>query len=151
MHIFKIFDNVYGGELPKCVNENYDVYVDLRSGRELNKRYKLTEDKVYINFPIKNFCVPDGYDCLIDLFGKIDKYIAKNKKIYIHCRGGVGRTGTIAICYVGYKLKLDFIDSLNIVKQNFSYSEKGISGKQIPETPLQNDYVKGFFVWKLNK
>lgn len=36
----------------------------------------------------------------IQILDTIDKYIAQEKKVYVHCWGGVGRTGVIVGCWL---------------------------------------------------
>jgi ADP-ribosyl-[dinitrogen reductase] hydrolase len=52
----------------------------------------------WFNLPFADKCAPDASwsDNWISIRGEIKKHLASNAKILIHCKGGFGRTGTVA-------------------------------------------------------
>ncbi len=54
--------------------------------------------KVYF-FPISDECAPD-MDAMEAAFAWMDTAIAKGNKILVHCRFGIGRTGTFVAAYL---------------------------------------------------
>ncbi len=44
-------------------------------------------------------------------------FIDKSKICYVHCQAGVSRSASIVIAYVMYKLKLNFDDAFDYVRQ----------------------------------
>ena len=50
-------------------------------------------------FPIPDECAPD-MDAMEKAFAWLDAAIAKNRKVLVHCRFGVGRTGTFVTAYL---------------------------------------------------
>ena len=46
----------------------------------------------------------------------IDDLIGKGGNVMAHCRGGIGRAGTVAACYLIYKLKVSAAEAINITR-----------------------------------
>lgn len=53
----------------------------------------------HVRFPIGDFGVPTP-NTMKTTLDTIDKALADGEKIYLHCWGGVGRTGTTVGCYL---------------------------------------------------
>lgn len=53
----------------------------------------------YIRIPIKDIGVPSR-ETMIHILNTIDRAVAENHIVYVHCRGGIGRTATISGCYL---------------------------------------------------
>lgn len=87
----KVSDELVIGRrlLAKEVTEDYDSYVDLTA--EFDEPRELREKPSYISFPILDASVPSLKD-LISLLDNIE-----NKKLFVHCAQGHGRTGLIAL------------------------------------------------------
>ena len=61
----------------------------------------------------RNGCVPHSVRWVVDLFRIISGVLNKPEtKLYIHCVGGVGRTGTIVTCYYIYFKEMSAYDAL---------------------------------------
>ena len=64
----------------------------------------------------------------------------------IHCRGGVGRTGTIVACYlVSSNRVTSGSEALDVLKSEFAFVEKRKRYPMTPETGPQCDFVRS---WK---
>lgn len=53
----------------------------------------------FYRFPIADLSVPSRI-MMMKILETIDKNIESGKNVYIHCWGGVGRTGTVVGCYL---------------------------------------------------
>jgi len=49
-------------------------------------------------FPIRDVSVPISISTTATILDTIDLYIRHNRVVYLHCRGGIGRTGMIVGC-----------------------------------------------------
>ncbi len=84
----------------------FDTFIDLTEGERPDYR-KLLEETArrcktkasYHNFPFPDFGVPSPFT-MINVLNAIDKALAGGHKVYLHCAGGIGRTGTAVGCYL---------------------------------------------------
>ncbi|MFP4543019.1 MAG: fused DSP-PTPase phosphatase/NAD kinase-like protein [Candidatus Kapaibacterium sp.] len=58
-------------------------------------------DVKFFNFPIADLSIP-GVELMKKILDTIDQNLNGNSKcpVYIHCRGGIGRTGTVVGCWL---------------------------------------------------
>ncbi len=49
-------------------------------------------------FPIPDHCAPSDLRCTAELVRAILEDLAAGRTVVVHCRGGIGRSGTIAAC-----------------------------------------------------
>lgn len=64
--------------------------------------------------------------------------------VYIHCWGGVGRTGTIVACYLSQNWdEPDLNHTLEVLRRNFSQMPKS-AYRETPETKEQTDFIGQF-------
>lgn len=52
------------------------------------------------NFPIVDMSIPNTPEYTKEILNFIDESLGNNKKVYVHCWGGIGRTGTIVGCWL---------------------------------------------------
>ena len=71
-------------------------FVDLTEEGELRPyRQLLPNDTTYLRFPIRDVDVPKSIEVVHQLIDKMENLMKQDGFTYIHCWGGVGRTGTI--------------------------------------------------------
>ena len=65
--------------------------------RELAR--KTDEHVAHLRFPVRDLSVPsrDGMRSILDA---VDLALAADRPVYLHCFGGVGRTGTAVCCWL---------------------------------------------------
>ena len=56
-------------------------------------------DVSYAHFPIIDFDIPT-IDMMKSILGDIDSAVDSGRPVYVHCVGGIGRTGTVVGCYL---------------------------------------------------
>ena len=149
---------VYAGEYPGAKEENASKlkvaqlyrfgvrhFVDLTEEGELCPYESLLpSDATHYRFPIKDVSVPTDVEAVHRLLHKIDEWEKTGGYVYIHCWGGVGRTGTIAACYLLHKLALpDAAQALKMMRARFATMPKS-KHKVSPETQAQVAFVHQF-------
>ena len=53
----------------------------------------------YQRFPIRDVSVPSSTEEMRTILDNIDHYISFGRVVYVHCWGGIGRTGTVVGCW----------------------------------------------------
>jgi protein-tyrosine phosphatase len=115
------------------LKQKFDVFINLMQEDEKDhdgdyfKDYKsfINYDATIIRMPIKDMDIPTPFQTM-KLIKTIDRFINDNKKIYLHCWGGLGRTGTIVGCYLIEKKlanKSNVFSKINELKANSSLAK----------------------------
>lgn len=84
-----------------------DVIVNLACATEKKvKPYTVPPDTNIdvVNFPIQDRSTPDDKIAFCSLVIKICDCLAKGRKVYIHCKGGHGRSGLLVAAVIAYHL-----------------------------------------------
>ena len=81
----------------------YELYYNLKEW----KRYRVE----VLYSPIEDFSAPT-LEQLIEIVRWIDERAKEGKKVLIHCFGGSGRSGTIAVAYLMYSQGLSLRNAL---------------------------------------
>lgn len=118
-------------------------FIDLTEEGELRPYNQLLPaDVTYDRFPIRDVSVPKSVADVYHLTGRI-KELAKRDDgfVYIHCWGGVGRSGTIVACLLAEDMeepKPEYV--LKKLRNRFSEMPKS-SRRVTPETKEQETFI----------
>ncbi|HUF03132.1 MAG TPA: DUF6508 domain-containing protein [Aridibacter sp.] len=97
----------------------------------------LNEGIVLIRFPIKDVSLPSSPEQFYRLTDKLADRLREKKRIAVHCKGGLGRTGMTAACIVvaaaGGSIKGD--EAIRIVRQ---------ARKGMVETAEQESFIRSY-------
>ncbi len=93
--------------LERLLKAGVSVFFDLTQENDarpylplLNETAALLGRKIhYIRMPIVDFFIPTVEEMKI-MLNQIDAALAARQTIYVHCIGGLGRTGTVVGCYL---------------------------------------------------
>jgi hypothetical protein len=112
-------------------------YDDMMASIAAKMRISVTFDQL----PIKDLSVPSERH-MKRILDQIDMCIKHGKPLYVHCLGGIGRTGTVVGCYcVRHDLATEknVLDTISDLRKN---SED--SNRRSPETREQREMVVGW-------
>ena len=56
-------------------------------------------DALHRRFPIVDFAVPEAAT-MRAILDAIDEWLAAQRRVYVHCHAGIGRTGTVIGCWL---------------------------------------------------
>jgi hypothetical protein len=83
------------------------TFIDLTDPDELPPYLPLLAEQArYYEYEVqhKRFTIPDhtvpAPEVMQNILNEIDASLAAGRKIYVHCFGGIGRTGTVVGCYL---------------------------------------------------
>lgn len=85
-------------QLEKLRSLGVQVIVDLTFSCEIEPSERYSWDGQHIKFPIKDHSVPRNWGYFSALILYIEYLITNGSVVYIHCRGGHGRAGTVVAC-----------------------------------------------------
>jgi len=93
---FVVDDRLYGGCYPRELPPDVDFVIDLTEEGELPRYERGTVE--HRCMPIRDFGVPT-YEQMRRILDAIDAALGKGRTVFVHCRGGIGRTGTVVGCW----------------------------------------------------
>lgn len=155
---YHVFRKLYAGEYPgdkqaeKADSKlqhmhHFGVrhFIDLTEEGELRPyHHLLPPDTTYHRFPIQDVHAPQSVEAVDELLDKIDELTGQPGYTYLHCWGGVGRTGTIIACYLARLMDNPTVEkALREMREKFSQMPKA-AYRQAPETPQQIDFIRKY-------
>ncbi len=156
LHSFKVTDNIYAGEYPRDRDEDRSVnkmrqferfgishFIDLTERGELASYKEFLGGNIsHTRFPIPDVSVPESTDKVRKLLREMEQILKDDPdaKIYIHCWGGVGRTGTIVGCLLAHQMGYDYDQTMAELRRLFKDCPKS-AYRRIPETEEQCRFI----------
>jgi len=124
-----------------------DTFIDLTHPGELEPYEHILLDEakiygiqtVYYRFPTGDYGLPTTEQMRLTL-GTIDNAIREGRKIYLHCWGGIGRTGTTVGCYLVHQ-GMSGKQALRQLDKWWQAVPKSIHFKRSPETDAQVEFI----------
>jgi protein-tyrosine phosphatase len=96
----------------------------------------------YRRFSIGDFGLPSE-ETMKSILDTIDAALEAGKKIYVHCWGGVGRTGTVVGCYL-VRHGMNGQQALIQLSQWWQKVPKSRVHTRSPETDRQAEFVRNW-------
>jgi len=100
-------------------------------------------------YPIRDVYIPTE-ELMVEILDAVDNDLAAGHNIYVHCWGGVGRTGTVVGCWLirhGYATAADVLEVISDLR--IGDAGRGPNAgrgetRESPETLEQFDFVVGW-------
>jgi len=149
-----IKDQGYFGNYPSQSDINtmekigIHYFIDLTCEQDNLEKYKVSSNSFQVNLPIFDRSVPHDIFNFTLLILKSIELLRQDKKIYIHCKGGHGRSGILVACIL--KLYLNVTTDKAIELTTTYHNERnGVRDKWkkmgCPQTYRQKKFVHKMF------
>lgn len=91
--------------LMNMVNAGITRFVDLTEPHELLPYESLLRDvsgghAQRLPYPIRDMNTPRSPLYMLQILDRIDQELSAGERVYVHCYGGIGRTGTVVGCWL---------------------------------------------------
>ena len=133
--------------LDALIEAGFDTFIDLTKQGEVYPYAKFLGKQAqvyrvnaqYYRFPIGDFGLPSAAQ-MKAILDQIDESLDSARKVYLHCWGGIGRTGTTVGCYL-VRRGLDGEGALRQLAEWWQEVPKSRIHPRSPETREQVDFV----------
>jgi ADP-ribosyl-[dinitrogen reductase] hydrolase len=138
-------------KLSALLDRGVDCFLDLTNPGELPPYGSILEELAgerglaveYHRLPIRDFGVPDEPSQMVAILDRLDAALAAGRTPFVHCWGGVGRTGTVIGCHLARR-GLAGDAALARLAELWPQMAKSRIRPQTPETEEQREYVRSW-------
>lgn len=128
--------------LKLLLDAGIQCFIDLTTPEELaSYDVELPTSVDYIRKPIRDHHVPARREHMIDIQACLDHAMRTGQRTYVHCRAGIGRTGTVVGCFL-VERGLSGADALDELNRLWQQCRRSQSWSSIPETDDQIEFVR---------
>jgi len=118
-----------------------DAFVDLTQPGELPEYRSLLPSNVqYLRSPITDAQVPTDVAQMRAIQSHLQAALGVGRRIYVHCRAGIGRTGTVMGCYLAEQ-GVDGVEALRQLNLMWRQSARSAAWPELPQTPEQASFI----------
>jgi len=98
---------------------------------------------IHHRMPIRDVSIPTTPALMVAILDTLDAAIADGHTVYVHCWGGIGRTGTVVGCWL-VRHGMQGEEALATIARHWLGVEKHARKPRSPETDEQCAYVRGW-------
>ncbi|GAB4488504.1 MAG: protein-tyrosine phosphatase family protein [Anaerolineales bacterium] len=132
----------------------FDTFMDLTTPGEIEPYEPLLREQAayynlsvqYTRFPIRDFSLPQPAQMTTTL-NAIQSALTAGRKLYLHCHGGIGRTGTVVGCYL-VRQGLTGQQALGQLAAWWQHVPKSSRYPHSPETFQQEQFVREWHIYE---
>ena len=133
--------------LQRLLEAGIDCFFDLTAPGELEAYEKLLPGSgspggvSWLRMPIRDHGLPESVRQMEAILDELEAALARGKRVYLHCRAGIGRTNLVAGCWLA---RNGHVGEAALARLNELWrgSARSRSWPSVPETSAQADYVR---------
>lgn len=126
-------------KLRSLMDSGVTTFIDLTQVGELDPYLAMIGSASHQRFPIRDGSIPSAQARTIATLDAIDSHLADGRCVYVHCWGGIGRTGLIVGCWLA-RHGLKGPAALSRLQELWQHNPKSAWARS-PETPAQERYI----------
>jgi ADP-ribosyl-[dinitrogen reductase] hydrolase len=127
--------------LRRLLAAGIDAFVDLTQPGELPEyRSLLPSDVQYLRSPITDAQVPADISQMRAIQTHLQAALALGRRVYVHCRAGIGRTGLVMGCYLAEQ-GVEGSEALRQLNVLWRQSARSAIWPELPQTPEQAVFI----------
>jgi hypothetical protein len=131
-----------GARLLKLGEAGIDYFVDLTEQGELpGYSHLLPFRSRYLRCEIADTWIPNNVSQMRGLLSDIRAALAAGRRVYVHCRAGIGRTGMVIGCFLAEESG-DGKGALKLLNRLWLQSDRSKTWPKVPQTREQADYIR---------
>jgi ADP-ribosylglycohydrolase len=131
----------------QLIEAGIDCFIDLTEEGELGSYEHFlaappgAREILYLRKPIRDHGVPESREAMREILDALAQAIAENRRVYLHCRAGIGRTNIVAGCWIAERCGAGE-DALERLNRQWRDSPRAGSWPSVPETEEQGEFVR---------
>jgi len=130
------------GRVTALLDAGINSFIDLTNEGELPP-YHLDFDRgvLHRRFAITDHGLPESDETFDKVIAAVESDLAAGRRVYLHCRAGIGRTGMAVGCYLIHK-GLEGPAALEKLQELWQRSARSKTWPSVPETEEQIRYLR---------
>jgi hypothetical protein len=125
----------------------FDTFIDLTNVNERPPYFSMLSEEAagdghevhHRRFPFPDYHTP-SHETMVATLDAIDTALAEGHKVYLHCVGGIGRTGTTVGCYL-IRHGMKPVEALLHLRELYRGSEQSLFAHLSPEADEQVKFI----------
>src|SRR5689334_11340822 len=126
------------------LDAGFDAFIDLTEAGELPPYdIYLPASARYVRKPIPDHGVPRYPEHMAEIQAEIEAALRDGRRVYVHCRAGIGRTGITVACHL-IEQGMSADAALIRLNELWQDNDRSTTWPDVPETDEQRDYILGW-------
>ena len=128
--------------LRRLLEAGIDTFIDLTQAGERPEYQTLLPPHVrYLRSGITDTRVPAELRQMRAIQTHLQAALAEGRRVYVHCRAGIGRTGLVVGCFLAEE-QGDGKAAIKHLNRLWRQSARAETWRKVPQTPEQADYIR---------